>query len=325
MNYPKVGLVVLSWNNEDLLPACFDSIAGLDYPNIRVVLVDNASSDKSVALTKEKYPWVEVIVASKNGGFTKGNNIGIDHLMQDEDVAYVGLINTDATLDTVWLRRIVDFARYKPRGALFQGTTLDYYNHEIVDSTHIFVANGGQATQGGWRTQFTGDLGPMRTFGSNAAACLIARKFIESQPFDTFFDESFFMYLEDVDIALRAMIMGWDSYLVNGALAYHMGSASSGKNPGFSLKMTYRNNMPMLFKNLPTGMFLGLVPKAVKSDVMTSRLLFSRRNIKGLNALWKGRLLGLLRLPLYIRKKNTMRSVCAVDSGYLKTMMRRGF
>ncbi len=325
MIQPKVALIVLSWNNADILPACFDSIQALDYPHIKTVLVDNASTDNSVEMTRNKYPWVEIVESPRNGGFTEGNNIGIRHALKDEDIQYIGLINSDATLDTAWLSTIVRFACNKPKGAFYQGMTLDYYNHSVIDSTHIYVAENGQATQGSWRDAYVGERGPLRVFGVNAAACLIARDFIESQPFDNLFDESFFMYLEDVDMALRACLLGWDSYCVPGATAYHMGSASSAENPTFSLRMTYRNNLPLLFKNLPIKMFLQIIPRAFKSDILTTRLLLRRGQAKGARALWKGRMIGLLRVLLYLSAHNTMQRNSVVDRDYLQKLMCKGY
>ncbi len=319
-----VGLVVLSWNNADILPTCFDSIASQTYGNIRTILVDNNSSDETVEMTKEKYPWVEIVQSIRNGGFTQGNNLGIDHLLKDKNIRYIGLINSDATIDKEWVQNIVKFARYKPRGAFFQGITLDYYDNEIIDSTHIYVAKNGQATQGRWRTISLGNNGPERVFGVNAAACIISREFIDTQPFMPFFDESFFMYLEDVDVAVRALVMGWDSYYVDHAVAYHMGSATSGKNPGFSLKMTYRNNLAMLYKNFSTVFLLRRLHKIVMSDFRTIRLLFSNRQLLGVVKLLQGRIIGILRVPLYGSAHKTMQKANTIDVSYLEKLMRDG-
>lgn len=321
---PKVGYIILSWNNADLLPVCFDSIAEQTYKNTRTILVDNDSSDDTVDITRTKYPWVEIVEAEDNGGFTKGNNLGIDYLLQDPELAYIVLVNSDATLHKDWTTKMVEFALRKPKGAFFQGTTLDFYDHGTIDSTHIYVARNGQATQGSWRTQYLGDNGPQKIFGVNAAACMIARTFINQQPFEQFFDESFFMYLEDVDVALRAVVMGWDSYLVPGVLAYHMGSATSGKNPGFSLKMTYRNNLAMLVKNLPLRMVVRMLPRMIKSDLLTMKLLVERGQRKGAQALLKGRFIGVFRALLYVKKHGKMMAQTKIDRLYLEKLMRTG-
>lgn len=319
-----VGIIVISWNNEDLLERCFESIGAQSYKGIRTILVDNDSSDGSVELTRKKFPWVEIIESGGNLGFTGGNNLGIRELLKSKDIEYIALINSDATLDKDWVKNIVSFANKKPLGAFYQGTTLDYYDHDVIDSTHIYVARNGQATQGGWRTMYKGDSAPAKVFGVNAAACLISRRFIDEQPYNDLFDESFFMYLEDVDICTRAVVMGWDNYYVPHARAYHMGSASSGKNPGFSLYQTYRNNLSMLYKNYSLKMFIKMLPRAVKSDINTLRGLVGEKKYHAAKSLLRGRLHGLFRFLVYTKKRSQLRKIANSSDSYLWDLMKNG-
>lgn len=322
----KVAFIVLGWNNEDLLPECFDSIREQTYKNTVTYYVDNGSKDKSVELVKSKYPEIKVIEPGYNTGFAKGNNIGIKKALKDSDAQYIALLNTDARLKPEWTQTIVDFAKVKPKGALYQGTTLDYYDESIIDSTHTYVSYNGQATQGNWRHYFQRELGPKKVFGVNAAACLISRKFIEAQPFgDELLDERMFMYLEDVDLAARATVMGWDSYLVPDARALHMGSASSGKNPGFSLYMTFRNNSAMLFKNFPIKMLIRMSPAILRGDIDTLRVLRRMGKKDAARKVVKGRLIGLLRLPLFILKRWKVLRRMDVPKGYMWNLLRRGY
>lgn len=320
----KVGVIVLSWNNEDLLTKCFESVGRQTYKHIKTVLVDNNSQDNSVGLTEKLYPWVEIVKSDKNGGFTAGNNLGIRYLLKDEAIKYIVLLNSDATLGKKWVEQLIEFASHKPKAAFLQGTTLDYFNHGVIDSTHIYIAENGQATQGNWRTLYDGDFGPRRIFGTNAAACMISADFMRQQPYDNFFDESFFMYLEDVDVCTRALVTGWDNFLVPHARAYHMGSASSGKNPGFSLYMTYRNNLALLYKNFPFMDFLSFIPRVIRSDYHTLRGLVGEKELKAANSLIKGRIVGVFRLPLYIGQRAKTRAVSVGNMSLIKKMMRDG-
>jgi GT2 family glycosyltransferase len=321
----KAAYIVLGWNNEDLLKECFDSILAQDYPAKHIIYVDNDSKDNSVAYVREQYPAVEIIETGYNSGFAKGNNIGIEAALKDEEVEYIVLLNTDARLDEKWTSQIAEFAKLKPKGAMFQGTTLDYYDHNIIDSTHIYVSHNGQGTQGNWRYYYKGEWGPKKVFGVNAAACMITRKFIEAQPFDKLFDEALFIYLEDIDLACRATILGWDNYLVPAARAYHMGSVSSGKNPGFSLYMTFRNNGSVLYKNFPLLMLLRMWPKIIKGDIDTIKTLRRTNRKNAVKFVIKGRLAGWLRIPLFIGKRYTMRQNSRIDNKYLWKLMLRGW
>jgi GT2 family glycosyltransferase len=154
---------------------------------------------------------------------------------------------------------------------------------------------------------------------------LITRKFIEAQPFKNFFDEGMFMYLEDVDIAARATVIGWDNYVVPGSRAYHMGSASSGKNPGFSLYMTYRNNSRVLLVNLPLPMFIKIIPRLIKGDYATVKTLRKRGKNEAAQKLIRGRLNGLLRLPLALPRFIRMKAARKIAYKELWKLMDKGF
>ena len=324
---PTVAYVIVCWNNRDLLEECIDSINAQQYAAKLVIMVDNGSSDDSVSFVRQRYPDVVIIESGKNEGFAIANNKGIKRALQDKGVGYVALINTDATLSQNWTETLVRTAMRRPRGASFQTITLDYYNHDIIDSTHIYIARNGQATQGSWRRTLPSgqDVAPQKVFGCNAAAVLISRRFIEAQPFDEYFDETLWMYLEDVDVAARATIMGWDNYVVPGARAYHMGSASSGKNPGFSLYMTFRNNSGLLVMNLPWKLLFKMFPDFVRGDIDTMIHLRRIGKTRAIKFVIKGRLAGLVRLPIFLRKRAQLKPYRTVDTRYLWQLMRRGY
>lgn len=304
---PKVAFIIISWNNQEILGECFDSIKSQTYNDHVTVMVDNASADESVAFTNAEYPWVDVYESGENLAFARGNNAGVEYALKKyPHLQYFVLLNSDARLRTDWLETVLTFASKKPRGALFQTVTLDYYNHSIIDSTHIYISRNGSGTQGNWRKPYIDTVGPKLVFGANAAAVLVSKRFLDAQPFPTMFDENMFMYLEDVDLSARALVMGWDNYLVPGSCAYHMGSVSSNKKPGFSLFMTYRNNLALLLKNIPFKLFLRMLPSLIRSDYHTIRHL--RRIDQGgsVKHLVKGRIVGLLRLPYFIPSIITM-------------------
>lgn len=288
-------------------------------------MVDHDSADNSVAFTKENYPTVLVIEEKSNWGFAKGNNLGIKEALKDPDIRHIVLLNTDARIAPDWLETMSTFAGKKPKGACFQGTTLDYYDDKIIDSTHIYVSHNSQATQGNWRKPYINEIGPKKVFGVNAAACLINRDFIEAQPYNDFFDEQMFMYLEDVDVAARATVMGWDNYLVPSARAFHMGSASSGKNPDFSLYLTFRNNLGMIIKNFPLPIVWKLLIAMPRSDRATIRHLKRQGNKNAAQLIVKARAAGLFGMHKYLYKRSKLSRLRDIDEGYLWRLMSKGY
>jgi GT2 family glycosyltransferase len=133
------------------------------------------------------------------------------------------------------------------------------------------------------------------------------------------------MYLEDVDIAARATVMGWDNYVVPGARAYHMGSASSGKNPGFSLYMTFRNNTAVLIKNLPLIILIRMWPKLVRGDIDTIKVLWRSDKKPAIKKVIWGRVAGTLRAPLYLWKRYKVYRHRNVSYKSLWSLMFKGF
>lgn len=327
MKNQRVAYVIVGWNNKNLLKECIESIIQQTYKNKKIIYVDNNSSDGSVDFVKTHFPEVEVIKQNENVGFARGNNIGIKYALKDNEVQFVALLNTDARLAKNWTEVILGTAILKPRGAAFQTITLDYYKHSIIDSTHVYVSYSGQGTQGSWRRELLEghDVATQKVFGCNAAAVVYSRAFIEEQPFDDFFDENMFMYLEDVDVAARATVMGWDNYVVAGSRAYHMGSASSSKNPGFSLYMTFRNNSGVLVKNFHFLILLRMAPKILRGD-FDSAIVLWRDKKKGLILqLLRGRITGLARLPVFLLKRRKVVNKGSLPYHLVWIMMRRGF
>lgn len=320
-----VAFIVVGWNNKDLLSECINSILQQSYKKIRIIYVDNGSSDGSVEFVTQTFPQVECIDTGKNNGFARGNNIGIKHALKDETLGYVALLNSDATIEEQWVEKLVAFSKGKKNLAAMQGVTLDYYNHNIIDSTHLYIARNGQATQGSCRETLVGIPSSFTTFGVNCAAAMFTKEFIVAQPYRKFFDEKMFMYLEDVDVALRSIMMGYKNYCVKDTFAYHMGSASSKKNKIFPLYMTFRNNTGLLLKSLPISLLLKLFPKVVRSDHLLIVELKKRGRLQEARAVRKGRMIGLLYAPNFILKRIKLIGRKKVKKDYVWYLMNKGY
>lgn len=320
-----VAFIIVGWNNKDLLKECLDSINTQTYSAIKTIYVDNGSADDSIDFVKQNYPNVILIDTGKNNGFAKGNNIGIERALEDKDVEYIALLNTDAVIEKDWTSKLVEFSKGKGKIAAMQGITLDYYNHKIIDSTHIYLSRNGQATQGSYRDQLIDVPSTFSVFGVNAAAAMFTRDFIDAQPFKTFFDETMFMYLEDVDVAMRSVVMGYKNYCVKDTYAYHMGSASSKKNKTFPAYMTFRNNTGLLIKNVPFSILFTLFFKIIKSDHQRIQHLKALGRKEEAKAVRKGRFVGLLYSPIFFVKRVKLWRHRDISKKYLWLLMKKGY
>ena len=320
----RVAYVIVTWNNADIIQGCLDSILAQTGVDPVIHVLDNASADATVAVVK-KYPQIQLTRSRQNLGFARGNNILIRQALRNKDVEWVALVNSDATLDPGWTTALLNYVEGRSHVAAVQGLTLDYYDHDVVDSQHIFVSGNLQGIQYGYGQRVdAASYYPRKVFGVNAAAAMFSREFIENQPDPDsyFFDERFYMYYEDVDVAYRALVAGYDSYFVPTALAYHMGSVSTKKRKKtYSSTMVARNQLAMIYKNTPVKVFLMSIPSllfGVQSFVRQAREDFGP---SGALRVVGSFILGLFRLPLYARSRRAIHIKSHMDSVYLMSIM----
>lgn len=114
MSYPKVSIIIPNWNGKDVLGKCLDSISVVDYSRYNVIVVDNGSTDGSVKLIKQKFPWVILIENERNLGFAKAVNIGIKKALTME-AEYILLLNNDIeAINKKWLKEMIGVAEPDP-------------------------------------------------------------------------------------------------------------------------------------------------------------------------------------------------------------------
>jgi GT2 family glycosyltransferase len=112
MKVPRVCIIILNWNGKELLKTCLTSLFKLtDYPNYKVIVVDNGSTDGSIEYVKKNFPKADVLALDKNYGFSKGNNEGIKYAIKKYNPEYIILLNNDIKIcQKDWLLRIVKVA-----------------------------------------------------------------------------------------------------------------------------------------------------------------------------------------------------------------------
>jgi len=221
-----VAIVVVSWNSVGFLPACLDSLRQLVRPPAEVVVVDSGSNDGSADLVRSRYPEFELIDCGENVGFCKGNNLGI----RATTSLHVLVLNPDTILEPDFLERMLpafdDPAVGLVAGKLlrFDRSTLDTAGQMLSRSRRPRDRGYGQPDQG----QFDRDE---EVFGVCGAAALYRREMLDSiaDPGATYFDEVFFAFGEDLDLAWRARRVGWRAAYRYRAVALHArGGSSSG-------------------------------------------------------------------------------------------------
>ena len=199
-----VAAAIINYNGVDLLKECLDSLLAQRHPVSELVVIDNRSTDQSVALVREAFPAVRLIALTRNTGYAAAANVAI----RETRSPYLLLLNPDVVLTPTFIGELVGFAEKEPEAGSLTGKLLRFPHQaggRVIDSTgHVafrsrWVVNRGEGEED--RGQYDE---PAEVFGVSGAAPLYRRDMLEDIRIDgEVFAESFFLYLEDVDVDWR--------------------------------------------------------------------------------------------------------------------------
>jgi len=260
---PQASVIIVNWNGRAYLDECLRALQEQDYPDFEVVLVDNGSTDGSAEWVAKHHPWVRLIRLPCNVGFAAGNNVGIRATQSQ----YVVTLNNDTRVEQGWLTALVTAAETDPRVGMCASLMLYAHTPGVIDSAGIAVDWTGTAWPRCWGEQAwpspPGPLSrspsatassngrgekPQEVFGPCAGAALYRRAMLEDVGL---FDEDFFAYYEDVDLAWRGRLQGWRCLYVPTAKVYHVHSATGEVGSAFKAYYLSRNRLWTILKNYP--------------------------------------------------------------------------
>ncbi|HET9130251.1 MAG TPA: glycosyltransferase family 2 protein [Terriglobia bacterium] len=213
-----VFVILISWNNWKDTFRCVASLEAMDYPNFRTVIIDNGSTDDSVAQLRSAYPTVPIIENGRNLGFSGGCNVGIRYAL-NIGADYVWLLNADTAVRPTSLSAMVDCAERDPTVGVV-GSILYYMD----DPTRIQLWGGG--TVNFWIGRTRSCRKPIKDDELDficGASMLIPRATLESVGL---LDEQFFMFWEETDYCLRLRAAGRRLAVATESVVYHKGSAA---------------------------------------------------------------------------------------------------
>jgi hypothetical protein len=215
---PHVTVIVLSWNNATDTLACLDSLAAVEYPDYRVLVVDNGSEDGSPDQIRDAWPEIELLETGANLGYAGGNNAGIRRaLAQGAD--YVCLLNNDLTVAPDFLGELVRTAESDPQAGLLGPKVYRRESPDRLQSAGMAPRRAGQ-----WELRGLGELDEGQydslayTDVLSGCALFVGRGTLERIGL---LDERFYLYDEDLDWCLCALEAGYRNRFVPGARVYH--------------------------------------------------------------------------------------------------------
>jgi GT2 family glycosyltransferase len=224
--FPLVSITIVTFNSGRFIGKCLESIAEQSYPNIEVVIVDNASSDSTPEILRTLENSYTIIYNSENVGFAAAQNQAIGASRG----CWVLALNPDVLLTSAFVSTLVAAGEGRQEVGTVCGKLLcierdlTIPEKRLIDSTGIFLTPELRHLDRGSRLVDDGSYDRLEyVFGATGAAALYRRKMIEHISIHgEFFDSDFFSYREDADVSWRAQLLGWKCLYVPAAVAYHV-------------------------------------------------------------------------------------------------------
>ena len=284
----KSTVVIPNYNGITYMEACLESLYAGTSKHFHVIVVDNASTDGSLEIVRQKFPQVRLIENTENTGFAKAVNQGI----MASTTPYVILLNNDTRAGLTFIHEL-EKAMDNDEG-LFSAAAkmISLYDRDKTDDAGDFYCALGWAFAKGKGKNpdlFDKDYDIFAACGGAA----IYRRALLAEDAIGLFDENHFAYLEDIDIGFRAKFHGYRNRFVANSIVYHAGSATSGsRHNAFKVRLASQNSVYLVYKNMPLFQILLNLP-FLAAGFLIKTLFFLR---KGLGRAYVGGLLNGVRL-----------------------------
>ncbi|MBK7888046.1 MAG: glycosyltransferase family 2 protein [Bacteroidetes bacterium] len=282
-HYPLVSIISINYNGARVTCAMLESLKKISYPNIEVIIVDNASKEDPSLIANE-HPWITFIRSKENLGFAGGNNLGL----MEARGKYLLLLNNDTEVDTGFLEPMVKRMEEDPSIGAVSPKIIFHHSPGIIQFAGFNPINpytgrgtaigNGQKDDGSFNTS-------MPTSRAHGAAMMISRKVVEEIGLMA---DLFFLYYEEMDYCERIKRARYSIWYEAKSTVYHKESISTGK--GSTLKTYY---------------------------LTRNRLLFQRRNVKGIQLFVSILFFMIVSIP-----KNTLQYVIKGKTDMLKAFWK---
>jgi len=300
----KIAVVILNWNGKAFLESFLPTLVSHS-AEATVFVVDNGSDDDSVSFLTQAFPTVKTIQNNENFGFAGGYNKALNHIHAE----YYVLINSDVEVTENWLSPIINLMDGDKNVAACQPKLLDYNNREKFEYAG---ASGGYIDNLGYpfcRGRIFDELEEDKGQYNDSieifwatGACIFVRA-------DAFwevggFDVDFFAHQEEIDLCWRLRNKDYKIMVQPKSVVYHVGGGTLDPGSPFKTHLNFRNNLSMLFKNLPLSYLLLIIPiRLVLDGIAAIIFLTNKKGMKHVFAVMKAHFSFYFSIPKLIIKR----------------------
>lgn len=249
----KCAVIILNWNGEKYLDQFLPSVVEhTKIDGVQVILADNGSTDNSIELTRQHYPEIKVLPLDKNYGFAEGYNQAINQI----EAEYILLLNSDVEVTPHWLEPMLNYLDEHKDIAACQPKIRAYNNRTHFE--HAGAAGGMLDKFGypycrgrilGYAEPDNGQYDTIQNIFWASGACMLVRR--EEYINAGGLDKDFFAHQEEIDLCWRLLCRGKKIVTIPQSVVYHVGGASLSYQSPRKTYLNFRNNLFLLYKNLP--------------------------------------------------------------------------
>ncbi len=305
----KVAVVILSWNGKKYLEQFLPSVIQFTSPQLcEIIVADNCSTDGSVEFVKTNYPNIRIIQNTRNGGYAGGYNDALKQV----NTKYFVLLNQDVEVTENWVEKVIAVMEADERIAAAQPKLRAFHDREY------FEYAGGA---GGYLDKFSyafcrgrlfdtmekdeGQYDDVKEIFWASGACLFVRSDIYNKAGGL--DEDFFAHQEEIDLCWRINSMNYKIVCVPQSVIYHVGGGSLSYGNPRKTYLNFRNNLMMMFKNLPASTLIWkLFLRMILDGLAAVNTVVKTKRFAELKAILKAHFSFYASIPLLLEKRRTI-------------------
>lgn len=246
-----ISVVILNWNGSAMLQRFLPSVIRYS-EEAEIIVADNGSTDHSIDILREKFPSVRILPFRENYGFAEGYNRAIQQI----ETPYVLLLNDDVEVTPHWLQPLLEFMNHHPEVAACQPKILSETQRELFEYAGAcggFIDHLGYPyCRGRIFNHVEKDRGQYDQvcpiFWATGAALLVRTDVYRKEGG---LDKRFFAHMEEIDFCWRLRSRNYGIYCIPQSTVYHVGGGTLPKSHPRKTFLNFRNNLLMLYKNLP--------------------------------------------------------------------------